>query len=195
MLDGRRPFQPSTSTVLGCALLPKLVLQANILLPNFPNLQRLSPLFSLFTGPSAQSWSFLNGSLGNESTCSARDTGDVSSSPGLGISPGEENCNPRQYSCLENPMDRRPWQARVQGVAKSWKRMKQLMNEATEHSLPSPKGKKLPRVLMVPSFPLLALKINMHALFFMGVSSNHYKNMDRDGNRINKHGDIMMLPK
>ena len=25
------------------------------------------------------------------------------------ISPGEENSNPLQYSCLENPMDRRAW--------------------------------------------------------------------------------------
>ena len=29
----------------------------------------------------------------------------------------------------------------------------------------------------------------------MGVSSNQYKNMDRGGNRINKHRDIMTLPK
>ena len=28
-----------------------------------------------------------------------------------------------QYSCLENPMDRRAWQATVHGVAKSWKRL------------------------------------------------------------------------
>ena len=126
MSDGRRPFQASTSRVLVSALLPKLVLQANILLPNFPNLQRLSPLFSLFMGPSAQSWSFLNGSLGNESTCNARDIGDVSLIPGLGISPGGGNGNPLQYSCLKNPKDRGPWQARVQGVAKSWKWLKQL---------------------------------------------------------------------
>ena len=26
-------------------------------------------------------------------------------------SPGEENGNPFQYSCLENPMDRGPWWA------------------------------------------------------------------------------------
>jgi len=31
--------------------------------------------------------------------------------PGLGRSPEEENGNPLQYSCLENPMDRGPWQA------------------------------------------------------------------------------------
>ena len=32
---------------------------------------------------------------------------------------GEENGNPLQYSCLDNPMDRRAWQAPVHGVAKS----------------------------------------------------------------------------
>ena len=39
-------------------------------------------------------------------------------------SPGEGNCTPLQYSCLENPMDRGAWwapdQATVHGVAKSW---------------------------------------------------------------------------
>ena len=32
--------------------------------------------------------------------------GDLSSAPGSGRSPGEENGNPLPYSCLENPMDR-----------------------------------------------------------------------------------------
>ena len=36
---------------------------------------------------------------------SARDRRDEGSIPGLGRSPGEENGNPLQYSCLENPMD------------------------------------------------------------------------------------------
>ena len=31
--------------------------------------------------------------------------------------------NPLQYSCLENPMDRRAWWAMVHGVAKSWTRL------------------------------------------------------------------------
>ena len=31
---------------------------------------------------------------------------------------GEGNGNPLQYSCLENPMDRRTWQATVCGVAR-----------------------------------------------------------------------------
>jgi len=34
-------------------------------------------------------------------------------------SPGEENGNPLQYSCLENSMDRGVWWATVHGVAKS----------------------------------------------------------------------------
>ena len=33
--------------------------------------------------------------------------------------PGEGNCNPLQYSCLENPVDRGAWWAAVHGVAKS----------------------------------------------------------------------------
>ena len=32
----------------------------------------------------------------------------------------EGNGNPPQYSCLENPMDRKAWQATVHGVAKGW---------------------------------------------------------------------------
>ena len=45
--------------------------------------------------------------------------GDLGSIPGLGRSPGEGNGNPLQYSCLQNPMDRRAWQATVNGVTKS----------------------------------------------------------------------------
>ena len=45
--------------------------------------------------------------------------GDANSILGLRRSPGEENGNPYQYSCLENPMDRGAWQATVHGVSKS----------------------------------------------------------------------------
>ena len=44
--------------------------------------------------------------------------GDVGSVPGSGRSPGEENGNPLQYSCLGNPMDRGAWQTTVHGIAK-----------------------------------------------------------------------------
>ena len=49
---------------------------------------------------------------------------DAGSIPGLGRSPGGENGNPLQYSCLESPMDREAWRATVHGVAKSQTRLK-----------------------------------------------------------------------
>ena len=45
--------------------------------------------------------------------------GDVSLIPGSGRSPGVENGNPLQYSCLGNPMERGAWWTIVHGVAKS----------------------------------------------------------------------------
>ena len=45
--------------------------------------------------------------------------GDSGLIPGSGRFPGEANGNPRQYSCLENPMDRGAWQGTVHGVTKS----------------------------------------------------------------------------
>ena len=53
---------------------------------------------------------------GKESACSA---GDLGSIPGSRRSSGEGNGNPLQYFCLENPMDRRVWQAPIHRVAKS----------------------------------------------------------------------------
>ena len=51
-----------------------------------------------------------------ESACNSRDQGSI---PGLGRSPGEGSSSPLQYSCLEDPMDRRAWWSIVHGVAKS----------------------------------------------------------------------------
>ena len=50
----------------------------------------------------------------------AGDARDFGSIPGLGRRPGEGNCNPLQYSCLENSMDRGAWWAIVHRVRKSW---------------------------------------------------------------------------
>ena len=57
---------------------------------------------------------------------SAGDIGDTGSVPGSVKSPGGEHGNLLQYSCLENPMDRRAWQATVRGVAKSQTRLSNL---------------------------------------------------------------------
>ena len=44
-------------------------------------------------------------------TANAGDVREARSSPGLGRSPGEWHGNPLQYSCFQNPMDRRAWWA------------------------------------------------------------------------------------
>ena len=65
------------------------------------------------------------GMSGKESTCS---TGDMGLIPGSGRSIGEGNGNPFQYSCLENSMNRRAWQATVHGVTKEPDTTYQLNN-------------------------------------------------------------------
>ena len=49
----------------------------------------------------------------------AGDLRDGNLIPGLGRSLGRGHGNPLQYSCLENPMDRGTWWARVHSIAKS----------------------------------------------------------------------------
>ena len=43
---------------------------------------------------------------------------------------GEQNGNPLQYSCLENPVERGAWWAAVHRVAQSWTRLKRLSMHA-----------------------------------------------------------------
>ena len=58
---------------------------------------------------------FPGGSVVKNLPANARDVGLI---PDSGRSPGERKGNPFQYSCLENPMDRRAWQATVHGVTR-----------------------------------------------------------------------------
>ena len=62
------------------------------------------------------SCSFSGSSISKKFAYSA---GDLGSIPGSGRYPGEGNGNPLPYSCLENLMDRRAWQAIVFGVARA----------------------------------------------------------------------------
>ena len=55
-----------------------------------------------------ETWDFLGGSDGKQSTCNAGDLGLI---PGSGRYPGEGNGYPLQYSCLENSMERGVWWA------------------------------------------------------------------------------------
>ena len=74
-----------------------------------------------------------NGSDSKESACSVGDPGSI---PGSGGSPGEENGNPFQYSCLENSMERGAWWAIVHGVTES-DMTKQLNTHTHTHKLTS----------------------------------------------------------
>ena len=53
--------------------------------------------------------------------------------PGSGRSPGEENGNPFQYSCLRNPMDRGSWQARLQPMGSQTVRHDLPIKTTTKH--------------------------------------------------------------
>ena len=61
---------------------------------------------------------------GLEVKVSACNAGDPYSIPGLERSPGEEISYPLQRSGLENSMDREGWRATVNGVTKSWTRLR-----------------------------------------------------------------------
>ena len=65
-------------------------------------------LFCFFMG-------FPGGSVVKDMPANAGDSGSILGSE---RSPGEGNGNPRQYSCLENPMDRGSWWAALHGVSK-----------------------------------------------------------------------------
>ena len=67
----------------------------------------------------------------------AEDIRDLGSIPGSGRSPEGVHSSPLQYSGLENPMDRRTWQATVHRVTKSQTWLKWL--STTESALKSEK--------------------------------------------------------
>ena len=64
------------------------------------------------------------------SPANAGDIRDMGSIPEWGRSPGRGHGNPFQYSCLENPMDREVWQAKIHMVAQSQTWLKQLYMHA-----------------------------------------------------------------
>ena len=68
-------------------------------------------------------WNFPDGSSGKESSCQCRRPKRRGFDPWVRKIPWSRNCNPFQYSCLENPRDRGDWWAPVNGVAKSWIRL------------------------------------------------------------------------
>ena len=60
----------------------------------------------------------------------AGDVRDSGSIPGSGRSSAGGHGNPFQCTCLENPVDRRTWWARVHGATKNQRGMKQISMQA-----------------------------------------------------------------
>ena len=63
------------------------------------------------------------------------DLRDMGLIPGSGRSPGGEQGNPRQYSCLENPTDRGAYWDTIHGVAKAGHDQSDLAFRADTDSL------------------------------------------------------------
>ena len=64
----------------------------------------------------------------------AGDVRDMGLIPGSRRCPGEENGNPLQYLCLENPMDRGAWGSMVRSIAKSQTQLKWFSTHACTHT-------------------------------------------------------------
>ena len=62
---------------------------------------------------------FAVGASGKEPVCQCKRLKRCGFDPWVRKIPWRRACNPLQYSCLENPMDRGAWWATVHGVAKS----------------------------------------------------------------------------
>ena len=63
----------------------------------------------------------------------ARDVRDKDLIPELGRSPGGGHGDRLPYSCLENLMSGRAWQAIVYGVTRSWTQLKRLSTPNISH--------------------------------------------------------------
>ena len=90
---------------------------------------------------------------GKESACNLGDQGLI---PGSGKSPGEENSNPLQHSCLEISMDRGAWGATIYGGHNEFDMTEQLTHTHThtfQVTFPSPSIQSTDIFLLNISFP------------------------------------------
>ena len=77
----------------------------------------------MLTGHHQYVMGFPDGTVVKNLSANAGDARNLGLIPGLGISPGEGNGNPLQYSCLKSPVDRGAWWAAVRGLTKTWTRL------------------------------------------------------------------------
>ena len=62
---------------------------------------------------------YFSGASGKESASQCRGHKRCEFNPWIRKIPWRRKCNPLLFSCLENPMDRGAWQAKVHGVTES----------------------------------------------------------------------------
>ena len=90
---------------------------------------------------------------------------------------GEENGNPLQCSCLENPRDGEAWWAAIYGVAQSWSRLKRLSSSSSSWSratLGLVKSASLfwwEDIPSLPKAPFVHRRVFLNAVFFFSFLS------------------------
>ena len=83
-------------------------------------------MFLLLPAAESLGKGFPGGTSSKEPTCQCRGRKRPRFNPQVGKIRWRREKQPLQYSCLENPLDRGPWWAKVHRVSKSWTRLKQL---------------------------------------------------------------------
>ena len=112
------------------------------------------------------------------------DMRNAGSIPGSERSPGGGHGNPLQYSCLENPVDRRAWWATVHEVAKSQTRLKWLSMHV--------------HFIQYKNLRILIWSPPMHVGFLCGVSPRDSLSFEWDSitsdfiRRLMTHDQILM---
>ena len=119
------------------------------------NILKFPPCDNLYEG------GFPGGASGKESCCQCK---RLEFDPWIGRSHRVGNGNQLQYSCLENSMDRRDWQAIVYRAAKGqtqlsdWTHLYEL-KEYGKHVLRNPSGDMGQINLLAIVFPIYKMKI------------------------------------
>ena len=120
----RRRGRPPYNKFLQAHRVVKLPLQSRY--TAFPSPQNMPPcLLEVITCFYPQPLTTINlfclsgGASSKEPICQCRSHKRCWFDPWVGKIPWKRKCNPLQYSCLENPMDREAWWATVQGVTES----------------------------------------------------------------------------
>ena len=93
-------------------------------------------------------WGFPGGNSGKELVCQCRKCG---LDPQVEKIPWKQLCNPLQYSCLENLMDRGAWQT-IHSVSKSRTQLKQLSNHQPRNKIIYMPTKHVSKPTLKPNF-------------------------------------------